>query len=175
MTFPTNTLSALHFLGVFAFSALLAASCGPKCEAGFQREDGACVCPEGRFSVDNSCVTLEANQFYWIRDCTCLQDTVRMKFVQTSILGVPVIECQVLSGTSKLSIFSTAGEGEIDTIATGSNLFTTGYCLAQGKECQVKFEGRLVHPDTMRGNLVYRWAEDLDSVIQKCPSQMWRR
>jgi hypothetical protein len=174
MIFSTDALSMLRFVGIFTLFILCETSCGPKCEDGFQRENGACICPEGRFSVDNSCVTLEANQFYWIRECTCLQDTVRIKFVQTSILGIPFIECQILSGRSTLTIFNTAGNGEIDTIATGGNL-ANGYCLAQGKECVVKFEGRLVHPDTLRGDLVYRWAENLDSVMQKCPSQMWRR
>lgn len=170
-------LSTTHVL----FTALMAAlfilfwsSCKPKCDAGFDRESGDCVCPVGRFEVNDSCVALLNNQFYWIRNCDCFQDTVRVKLLQIAPYGVPITEFQVQKYITVLSIYSSVGQGEIDTISTGSNLHN-GYCNVLGKDCEVKFEGKLVHSDTIRGNLVYRWSQNLDSIIQKCPTQMWRK
>jgi hypothetical protein len=169
-----NTSPFVLTFAVFSLLALLETACGSKCDAGFESENGVCICPDDRFMVDESCVILEDNQFYWIRSCSCLQDTVRLKFVPSNILGIPYAECRILSGSTTQTVFNTVDNGKWDTIATGGNL-AGSYCPVQGKDCVVKFEGVLAHPDTIRGNLVYRWGENLDSIIQVCPTLMWRK
>jgi hypothetical protein len=160
-------------LSALAILLLTGTSCEPNCESGFEREDGVCACPEGRFVAEDSCVALEPNQFYWIRKTECIDDTARIKFVPTRLFGFPILECQILNRRGKMTIFNTAGDDVLDTVATGANLALV-YCPVQGLDCIVKFEGELVHPDTIRGEFVYRWEFMPDSVLLRVPSVMWR-
>lgn len=168
-------LTLFHGIASVAMLCLLPLvfGCGPKCENGFERSNDDCFCPEERFEISDECLALAENQYYWQIDCPCMQETVLVSFLPETALGVQLLRFEVKRGDETVSVYNKAGL-TTDTVSTGAN-FAKDECWINGKVCDVRFQGRLVHPDTLRGELVYYDALIDTLVIDRCPAQMWRK
>ncbi|HLP95616.1 MAG TPA: hypothetical protein VK168_16345 [Saprospiraceae bacterium] len=160
--------------GVVCLAFLLASiGCGPKCDNGYERSKDDCICPEGRFEIADECLALAENQFYWQVDCPCMQEPAVVSFIPETALGVQLLRFEVKWGAETVTVYNKAGLST-DTVSTGAS-FAKEECKINGKVCDVRFQGRLVHPDTLRGELVYYDAFIDTLVIDRCPAQMWRK
>jgi hypothetical protein len=149
------------------------AGCSPKCDNGYERSKNDCVCNEGRFEIADECIALAENQFYWQVDCPCMQETVLVSFIPETALGVQLLRFEVKRGDETVTVYNKAGV-TTDSVSTGAS-FAKDECKINGKVCDVRFQGRLVHPDTLRGELVYYDAFIDTLVLDRCPAQMWRK
>lgn len=170
-TFPPKTGGILLLTLLFALPFF---SCKDKCDAGFDRDGDTCACPTGRYIIGDSCLAPDASQYYWPVHCSCLEDTFFVKIKQVEFAGVLIDEFQLHKGTTTRSVYSSVSLIQSDSIATGASLINYGSCTVNGKICNLKFEGRRVHPDTIRGNVVFRWADDQSVIVETCPTIMYR-